>query len=187
MTKPPATRETLLLRVRDRADAEAWREFVAIYRPVIVRLAVRRGLQANDAERARFRTWLRRIAENAILNALSRRPREIAVGGSEFLLDPPAPSVATRAVRLEYRREVFRLVAEQVRGDFADASWRLFWRTAVEDEPIEAVAAELGLSIGAAYAARSRIMRRIRDRVELYSTDAISTEPPASTEPEDQP
>src|SRR6266853_60663 len=50
MTELPDTRESLLLRVCDPANAEAWREFAAIYRPAVYRLARRRGLQDADAE-----------------------------------------------------------------------------------------------------------------------------------------
>ncbi|HJN10352.1 MAG: hypothetical protein QGG09_11400 [Pirellulaceae bacterium] len=50
MAQLPETRNSLLLKVRDPADADAWIEFAAIYRPVIYRLARRRGLQDADAE-----------------------------------------------------------------------------------------------------------------------------------------
>ena len=91
----PDTRESLILRVRDSEDREAWDQFSQIYRPVICRLAAKKGMQAADAEdlaqqvlvsvsraierwepdaeRAKFRTWLKRVTDNAILNALTRR------------------------------------------------------------------------------------------------------------------
>jgi DNA-directed RNA polymerase specialized sigma24 family protein len=75
--------------------------------PVIERLAMRRGLQTADAEdlvqqvmisissamekrphdpqRAKFRTWLHRVAENAILNALTRRKPDRGSGRTDFL------------------------------------------------------------------------------------------------------
>ena len=112
----PETRKSLLLRIQSSDDAEAWREFVAIYRPVVYRLARRRGLQHADADdlaqrvmmsvrRAignwnadpalgRFRSWLARIARNAIINALTRRPPDVAAGGTtagEFLEQQSEP------------------------------------------------------------------------------------------------
>ena len=48
MTKPPETRPSLLIRLRNPADQNAWFEFAEIYRPVITRLALRKGLQAAE-------------------------------------------------------------------------------------------------------------------------------------------
>ena len=50
MSLLPETRESLLIRLADAADAAAWDEFVAIYRPMILRLGLRKGLQATDAD-----------------------------------------------------------------------------------------------------------------------------------------
>ena len=44
------TRPSLIRRVQSGDDAAAWDEFSSIYRPVIVRLAITRGLQPADAE-----------------------------------------------------------------------------------------------------------------------------------------
>ena len=49
MTDSPATRQSLLVRLRDPKDGQAWAEFVAIYSPLIDRLARAKGLQAADA------------------------------------------------------------------------------------------------------------------------------------------
>ena len=49
MSQPPTTRASLILRLRHPDDAAAWEEFVAIYQPLIFRLAKSRGLQDADA------------------------------------------------------------------------------------------------------------------------------------------
>ena len=45
----PETSESLILRTKDPADAAACALFLAIYRPVVYRLARSRGLQDADA------------------------------------------------------------------------------------------------------------------------------------------
>ena len=191
MTEFPDTRASLLVQVRSPANREAWDEFVLIYRPVIYRLARQRGLQDADAqdlaqrvlmavassignwekanEGVRFRHWLRRVVRNAAINALSRQPPDRAGGGTsvhELLLEQSAADPQSAAqLELEYRRELYLRAARLVRGDVQPDSWRAFEMTVIEGHPIDAAAAELGKSIGTIYAARSRIMRRLREAV----------------------
>jgi len=50
MSDPLETRASLILRLPDASDVVAWDEFVAIYSPLIFRLARRQGLQPTDAD-----------------------------------------------------------------------------------------------------------------------------------------
>src|SRR5260370_23590884 len=152
MSASPETRASLLVRLKDQADDEAWCEFTEIYRPVIYRLACRRGLQHADAEdlvqqvlaavaraidrwetdphRARFRTWLSRVATNAVINALARGKLDRASGdsGMQDVLDalPAADGADSQFVRAEHRREGFRWAARQVRLESQPAPWDAF-------------------------------------------------------------
>ena len=187
------TRMSLLLRVRDHCDTSAWEEFVAIYSPVIFRMARFRGLQPADADdivqtvlvsiakaieqrphdpqRAKFRTWLSRVAENAILNAITRRKPDAAHGGSEALelLRQHQGSVEDSQLLVRERREeIFRHAASQIRSEFADATWQAFWLTTVDGRSCDEVAAELGRNVGSVYAARSRVMKRLHEKVQQY-------------------
>ena len=49
MLRAPPTHHTLLLRLRDSRDEEAWRQFVELYAPAVFRTCRRRGLQEADA------------------------------------------------------------------------------------------------------------------------------------------
>lgn len=187
----PATRASLLLQVQAGIDQHAWDEFVTIYRPIVYRLARRRGLQDADAqdlaqqvlfsvaqsiegwqksdESVRFRHWLRRVAKNAILNALTRRPKDGAAGGTsvhEFLHEQSDPDGFDREIELEYRRELFFRAAMIVKSEIATESWKVFELAVIEDIPIEEVAKRVNKTVGAAYAARGRVMNRLRCRVE---------------------
>ena len=194
MSSAPETRPSLLIRVRDPADQAAWQEFVEIYRPVILRIAQRKGVQAADAEdiaqevlvavakaveqrehdpkRAKFRTWLHRVASNVILDALNRGKPDRGAGGASLHAalsqkeSPGGPD--SDLLRLEYRREVFRWAARQVRKEFRPETWNAFWSTYIEGKPVESVAKELAKDPGAIYAARSRVMRRIRKKASEY-------------------
>ncbi len=47
----PETRNSLIVRLRQPGNQEAWREFASLYEPLIYRLAARRGMQHADAQR----------------------------------------------------------------------------------------------------------------------------------------
>jgi RNA polymerase sigma-70 factor (ECF subfamily) len=191
MTQFPETRNSLLMQVKDQRNAEAWEQFVQIYRPVIYRLARQKDLQDADAQdltqqvliavassigkwesenqSTRFRHWLRKVAKNAIINALTRRPNDRAIGGSEImtLMNEQSASApeTERLVEIEYRRELYLRAAELVQADVDPATWRVFEATVIDGQSIDVAADESGKSIGAIYAARSRIVRRLRKAV----------------------
>ena len=191
MDQSPATRRSLIVKLRDPADSGAWSEFVALYEPLVYRLARRKGLQDADAkdlcqdvfravavsidrwepDRGSFCGWLSRIARNLMINFLTRRPHGLLGSGAtsvqELLEAQPAddPS-ATALFDHEYKRQVFQSAATEVKGEFAPSTWHAFWQTAALGRPPAEVAAELGLTVGAVYVARSRVLARIKRRVE---------------------
>lgn len=188
----PETRPSLILRVRDPNDADAWNQFAKLYRPVILRLARRKGIQAADAEdlaqqvllsvagsverwqpdpqRARFRTWLQTIVRNAILNAIQRRSPDRAVGGDgdpeHFEINQNARNNDEETLRDEYRRELFLQAAQQICEEFASETWDSFWQTAVVGIDIDVLASQTGRTRGSIYASRSRVMKRLREAIE---------------------
>jgi RNA polymerase sigma-70 factor, ECF subfamily len=195
MAQEPETRPTLIARIQSGVDESAWAEFVAIYRPVIVRLAVRRGLQHADAEdvaqgvllsvskniarwqldpdRARFRSWLRQIVRNAAINAIVRRPADRATGGTtavQSLSDVVASqSEISAQFDDEWRREAFRWAADEIRNELHPATWDAFWMTAVLGMPADEVARQTDRSVGAVYVARCRVMQKIQAKVQELS------------------
>jgi RNA polymerase sigma-70 factor (ECF subfamily) len=193
MTASPTTRYSLLLRIQDPRNQSAWSEFVTIYEPLIYRLARRKGLQDADArdlcqdvfravaraarrwvpdpERGSFRGWLFQISRNLLLNALRhqrRHPR--GTGDSDLLrlLDAqPAPNDEYwQVVEQEYRRELFQTAAKSIEPEFTPATWQAFWQTAALAQEAANVAKGLGISTGAVYIAKSRVLARLRLRVQ---------------------
>jgi RNA polymerase sigma factor (sigma-70 family) len=200
MDESSATRHSLLVKLRDPTNAGAWHEFVALYEPLVYRLARRKGLQDADARdlcqevfrtvaqaierwdpdpaRGRFRGWLSRITRNLLVNFLTRQSPARGSGTTSVqdLLDalPAHDPSATALFEAEYRRRLFQWAAEQVQGELTAATWHAFWRTAVEGRTPKDVAAELGLSVGAVYIARSRVLARLRQRIEQSGEEAAA-------------
>lgn len=191
MTEFPETRLSLILGVRSPENREAWEEFVLLYRPLIYRMGRRRGLQDADAQdvtqvilarvagaiehyesrpEIRFRHWLRRVARNAILTALTRQPKDLGAGGTDALdllnlEDDTAPAVDNE-LTTELQREQLLRCAAIVRSEVNLETWQAFELTVIHGQSCEAAAETIGKSIGTVYAARSRIMKRLRDQME---------------------
>ena len=184
------TQLSLIDRLGDLEDQDAWTTFIEIYHPAIIASLRRRGLQDPDAEDvaqkvlmsvarslatrphdpnvAMFRTWLQTIIKNAASNAIQRQPKDRAVGGEtvdafQNLADPDHNSVWDD---LDYRRSLLEKASQRIQSDYTPDVWAAFWRTAILGESIEDVAVSLGKSVGSIYAARSRVIKRLRDEVQ---------------------
>ena len=195
MTPVPETRPSLLLRLRDVRDQQAWSIFLEIYQPLIYRVIRQRRVQDADArevtqevllavansidqweadpQRGTFRGWLTTITRNLVVNFLikqSRHPR--GSGNSDFrrgLESLPAPvGDESELFDVEERRQIFRWAADRIRPEFRESNWQAFWRTAVEGQGAIEVARELGISPGLVYVSRNRVMKRLREKVEEF-------------------
>ncbi|WP_419189192.1 RNA polymerase sigma factor [Stieleria marina] len=193
------TRPSLLLRMRDARDQGAWAEFTAIYEPVIYRMIKRRGVQDADAREiiqevlmsvvgaidrfdvdgnGSFRGWLSRITRNATVDRLRmlRRFETSNDSGIERAIDAAAEhllpeDVLCQEFDTQYRQQLFRWAASQVRTRTGELNWIAFWKTSVEGQSIAKVAKELDISEGAIYVARCRILKRIRELVHQRLED----------------
>jgi RNA polymerase sigma factor (sigma-70 family) len=174
-------------------------EFVEIYEPLIYRLARHSGLQEADADdltqdvfravagaidrwdpdpaRGSFRAWLFRIARNLIVNLLAARRRQTAgygTGDTDIVAlleaQPALEDQDSALFNIEYRRRLFAWAAERIRGSFHEATWQAFWRTGVDGQDVHSVARALGLSPGAVYVARSRVMARLRQEIDAIES-----------------
>jgi RNA polymerase sigma factor (sigma-70 family) len=187
MRNAPDTRASLLLRLQQPDDERAWQEFVEIYQPLIERLALRYGLQSADAQdisqevlarvakaipewehdpaRGSFRGWLTRVTRNLTIEQFrtrARRPLTNPESGQLEQFQRDADSI----FQLEQQRELFGWAARKARDQFVPTTWQAFWLTAVEQQSPSEVAEQLGLSTGAVYIARSRVMARLRELIE---------------------
>ena len=191
------TQPSLLLRIRQPADADAWRQFVELYAPLVYGFLRKQGLQDADAadvaqdvlrtvsqrigeleydrSRGSFRGWLFSIVNSRLMDFRRRNQRERA------LVSHAADDAGQRDAEvtassgewdLDYQRQVFHAAAERVRGDFGDSAWRAFWQAAVEGRPAREIAADLGMSPAAVYLAKARVMNRIREELETLTGES---------------
>jgi RNA polymerase sigma-70 factor (ECF subfamily) len=191
------TRGSLLVRIRDPNDGQAWSDFVSLYAPLLHAYAVKCGLQDADAAdvaqetlrhvlraapgfvydpaRGSFRGWLLTIARNEVRKFIGRAARRtIGTGDTDarlMLEAVPDREPDQEEWERDYQLHLFHWAAERVRSEFRDNTWQAFWRTVVGGEDVDAVARELGMTRGAVYVARSRVTARVRDEIRAAGED----------------
>lgn len=191
----PDTNSSLIARIKNPCDAMAWNEFVAIYQPVVYRMARRRSLQDADAQdiaqqvfasvaraiegwesetrEEPFRAWLATIARNALLKFLGRRKPDQASGSSSVVNflnhQVDDDDEVSQEFLQESRMQVVRWAADQIKDEFSQGTWNLFWESVVVGRSVPDVVAATGKSPGAIYMARFKVLQRLKQKVNEFS------------------
>jgi RNA polymerase sigma-70 factor (ECF subfamily) len=193
-------RVSLILRLADPHEVNAWHEFSALYTPAIFNLARRTGLDRSDAEdvtqevlfavasaiarwhpdpqRARFRTWLGRIARNVIVDFFEARSRSLvrsaALQGYTNIDSDAVPCTAPDIDAEwdhEHCKSLFHLAVKRIRQRIDPKTWMAFEMTAIQQiKPCE-VAERMGMSVANVYVARSRVTRLLREEVKSLTME----------------
>ena len=200
MGDSPATRASLLVRLRDPRDGRAWSEFVDLYAPLIYRFGCKQGLQDADAAdlsqetlravagaigrldydpgRGSFRGWLFTIVRNRLRDFLDNRGRQDQGSGDTAMLDwleqqPGRQDPWAEQWDREYDRQLLLTAARRIRGQFQDGTWQAFWRTTVDGQSGKEVAEALGMSVAAVYLAKSRVMARLKEAIRQLQAEVM--------------
>jgi RNA polymerase sigma-70 factor (ECF subfamily) len=192
MTRESGTSLSLLQRIRD-GDNSGWYRVVGLYSPLVRHWCRRGGVEGADAddllqevfraaaqsiatfrregEGDTFRGWLRAITRHRVQAFWrGRRRQPEAAGGSDAqqrLQEVPQPEAADPddPEEAEHFSALARRALVQLCGEFEPRTWQAFWRTAVDEQPSGAVAAELGMTANAVRMAKSRVLHRLREEL----------------------
>ena len=198
MNDPQPTRASLLIRIRDQADREAWSQFVEIYAPLIYGFGRNRGLQDSDAadltqdvlqsvagaisrldydpRKGTFRSWLFTVVRNRLRNELKAKARREQASGDSGVAaridaEPSREDDWETTWQRDHQRRLFAWAANQVEAEVEPRTWQAFWKTTVDGESGRAVAEELGMTLASVYLAKSRVMAKLRALVRAAETD----------------
>ena len=169
---------------------EGWGRLVATFGPVVFRWCRASGVAEQDIpdvvqevfvtvarriadferrrEQGSFRAWLATITRSRIRDFFRRQAKQgEAIGGTDGwnrvqqqpdLLDSTIdPSQANDLITQQ--------VAKSVECEFEPQTWQAFWRTTVEEQSAKSVAESLGMNVASVYQAKSRVLRRLRERL----------------------
>ena len=180
-TTPPS----LLERIRNPGEDGAWERFVALYTPFIFGLARKAGADREAAAdvvqdvfllltrkmadfqydaQGSFRAWLRTVVQNR-LHEIRRRRRLPAVSADRHF-DREESADVESIEEAEYRRHLLSRALEIMQRDFAPTTWKACWEHVVSGRTAFDVGAELGISEGAVYVAKCRVLQRLREELK---------------------
>ena len=179
----PTTRASLIKRCQNQSDEASWQEFYDCYSPVVRRYIQFLGVPANDVEdvvqeifvrlwvslgkmsydrsRGRFRTWLRRVAHNMVVDHFRKRKnvREHSTK-AEILQQVEARSHQTQ-FDLECAWRAFEFAAQQIRSRCKQTTWDCYEQHGLHRRPAKLVAQELGVDEQIVFVNSSRVSARI--------------------------
>lgn len=180
------TPASLLERLRGPGDPEAWDRFVSLYTPLIFSWGRRAGLQDEDAadlvqevfvilvqtlpkfaydQHQSFRAWLRTVTLNKWRDGRKRSGRQIQAADAAPLAGLATTNDVETFWETEYRQHLARNALRVMQADFQPTTWKAFWEHVVAERTAPDVAAKLGISIGAVYAAKIRVLDRLREEL----------------------
>lgn len=165
-------------------DESAWETFFSVYGPVAYRLARRAGLSDFDAQdvvanvmrkmlnafrggfevdyqRGRFRHYLKRIVRNEIAEHFRAKKLAPVDPQESAPVEAPDDSAAWREVE---QSEFIRACFDRLRQspNVRPRDLLVFERYAMDQEPVEKVAREAGISTSRVYAIKHEIIGELR-------------------------
>lgn len=192
MTTPSValeTRPSLLMRLRDTSDREAWSEFVDVYSPLVYGFLRRRSLHDSDAadvtqevflrvsrsiptfiyskEQGRFRDWLWTITRNEIRRFHEKRKRRVAEiqESPDETLEQLASTGDSAEWNEEFHRHILEVAMKRIESSFEPQTWQAFCLVWVSQVSAIDAANQVQQSVDFVYVAKSRVLKRLREEV----------------------
>ena len=181
------TSESLLLRLKQTSDHQAWSRFVSLYTPLLFYWARKTGLQTQDSadlvqevlsivfqklpnfkydsERS-FRGWLRTITLNKHRQWCRKKSLGVVdVTQSALANVKGGKSVAESTWDLNYQQALVGRAMDLLEPEFQPKTWQALKQYVISGLPAAEVAEEAGVSVWTVYAAKSRLLVRLREEL----------------------
>jgi RNA polymerase sigma-70 factor (ECF subfamily) len=178
-----------------RQDPERWREFDAIYRPILTAFLRKQGLekpeandviqdvyvkllskiQTYDRAKCRFRTWLFTVAQRTLIDHARRRAsykRALDGWAAQVLKADPSESTRMEEQWTKIHREkILAHALKAVRARVSSRAWTCFQQRVLLNRPAAEIAAELKMEPSSVYVSVCRVMKRVREVCEEFDED----------------
>ncbi len=192
----PMTSASLLLRIRDPKDRDAWREFEAVYAPFLRAWCRRKGVGTADSddvvqevlavvartinrfdyqrEKGGFRAWLATVAARELRDHSTQRATRAESVGAR-----PALASAWHEGLIDgdpdwaelFTTHILEAACNRVRPSFSPQTWHCFEATWLANREAGEVAEALGIPVHSVYVNKSRVLKRLEVEVRLLADD----------------
>ena len=111
------------------------------------------------------------MARNKLRNFYSRNLKTPRGSGDsavkDMLNNHPSPDNSDEQFwEREYEQRLFVWASEKIKGRFQESTWQAFWLTSVDQKSAKETAESLGLTVGAVYIAKSRVVAKLKETLE---------------------
>jgi RNA polymerase sigma-70 factor (ECF subfamily) len=177
------TRKSLLLRVRDSDDEQAWTDFVAFYENFIyhilyclninttdaddlvqdILLKLWKNLKTYDPEKGRFRIWLNRVVRNAAYNFFDtvKRQRQLLESEQQFaeILQTMSSDDMENLIQAEWSNYITSYALNRLKDIFSGQAINVF-SMSLDGLSADDIAKELNLTRDSVYTLKNRVKAR---------------------------
>lgn len=190
--KMDSTRPSLLIRVRDKNNSDAWVEFFELYSPMLYSFARERGLGHEDADDIRascyetivtrigefnyskentgFRAWLRTMVTRRVIDLVRKKKVPIAQDRDiQSLVDNH--ETMDEAWEKNWRLHHLRYCVAQVGKRVQPQSFEAFRLLTEQGVDVKTVCKMLGMSPQQVYKIKSRFLELVREEMKSFDMD----------------
>ena len=195
-----ATRSTLLVRLKDLDNQQAWQEFFDVYWTLLFNFARRAGLNESDAEEVvmdtvetvarkiedfeynrqtgRFKSWLLTIVRFKLGDRFRKRKRQ-AERGEIIPLDEASENQISVAVDTdlekiwdaEWQKRMVDMALERVKQLVGYKQYQIFYCYVIQEQDAEEVADFLEVSKSQVYVAKNRVGKIFEAELKLLAAE----------------
>lgn len=182
------TRASLLVQIKDKDDSAAWRVFDSIYRPMLLRFAIARGLDDGaadeiaqqcmvtihqhiqsfeyDPKKGKFKSWLKTMVCNRVKNHF-RDQRERCADTADFQREDCRALPPDELFEKVWMDEHLRYCLAEMRLELGEETYDAFYAYAIAERPVEDVCKETGLCSNQLYKLKWKITQTLKVKMKV--------------------
>ncbi len=190
------TRASLLIRIKDPRNTEAWSEFHDLYAPLLYRYARARGLSHDDAEDVRatcyeaivrqishfeydkqkggFKGWLRTMVTRRVIDLLRKR-REVAADTRDLAELESGEATVDELWEQHWKQQHLRYCVEQAGLQVSAQSFEVFRLLVEEHCSVSEVCEQLNINANQVYKAKARVLGTVRELMGAMFPEAAAS------------